>query len=37
MTSDNVQGAIDELYNTCFSKAGEQIIENAGLEKDPYE
>ena len=38
MTSDNVQGAIDELYNTCFPPtAGNQIIENAGLEKDPYE
>ena len=38
MTSDNVQTAIDELYNTCFPpKAGDQIIENAGLEKDPYE
>ena len=37
LSSTNVQGAIDELYNTCFPKAGEQIIENAGLEKDPYE
>ena len=37
LKSTNVQGAIDELYNTCFPKAGEQIIENAGLEKDPYE
>ena len=33
----NVQTAIDELYNTCFPKAGEQIIEDAGLEKNPYE
>ncbi len=37
LISNDVQGAIDELYNTCFPKAGEQIIENAGLEKDPYE
>ena len=37
MKATNVQTAIDELYNTCFPKAGEQIIENAGLEKDPYE
>ena len=39
MNSDNVQTAIDELYNTCFppKSAGETIIENAGLEKDPYE
>ena len=38
MSATNVQAAIDELYNTCFpSAAGEQIIENAGLEKDPYE
>ena len=37
LSSTNVQTAIDELYNTCFPKAGEQIIENAGLEKDEYE
>ena len=38
LSSSNVQGAIDELYNTCFPPtAGDQIIENAGLEKDPYE
>ena len=37
MSATNVQTAIDELYNTCFPKAGEQIIEDAGLEKDPYE
>ena len=38
MNSDNVQTAIDELYNTCFPpKAGDQIIEDNGLEKDPYE
>ena len=38
LTSTNVQGAIDELYGVCMAKpAGEQIIENAGLEKDPYE
>ena len=38
LKSENVQDAIDELYGVCFPKpAGEQIIENAGLEKDPYE
>ena len=38
LASTNVQGAIDELYGVCFPKpAGEQIIEDAGLEKDPYE
>ena len=38
LSSSNVQGAIDELYNTCFPPtAGDQIIENASLEKDPYE
>ena len=38
LNSNNVQGAIDELYETCTAlTAGEQIIENAGLEKDPYE
>ncbi len=37
LTSSNVQGAIDELYNICFPKAGDQIIENGNLEKDPYE
>ena len=39
LTSTNVQGAIDELYGVCTAEppAGEQIIENAGLEKDPYE
>ena len=39
LISTNVQGAIDELYGVCTVKppAGEQIIENAGLEKDPYE
>ena len=38
MTSTNVQDALDELYNVCVSpKAGDQIIEDAGLEKDPYE
>ena len=38
LTSTNVQGAIDELYGVCFPpKAGDQIIEDAGLEKDPYE
>ena len=39
LNSTNVQGAIDELYETCTKEptAGEQIIENAGLEKDQYE
>ena len=37
MNSDNVQTAIDELYNTCFPKAGDQILEDNELEKDPYE
>ena len=38
LSSTNVQGAIDELYGVCTVKpAGEQIIEDAGLEKDPYE
>ena len=38
LQSTNVQDAIDELYGVCFPpKAGDQILENAGLEKDPYE
>ena len=38
LNSNNVQGAIDELYETCTRvPAGEQIIEDAGLEKDQYE
>ena len=38
LSSSNVQGAIDELYNTCFpTKASDTIIENGNLEKDPYE
>ena len=37
LKSTDVQGAIDELYETCTQTAGSQIIENAGLEKDPYE
>ena len=38
LSSSDVQGAIDELYGVCFPpKAGEQIIEDAELEKDPYE
>ena len=37
LESTNVQGAIDELYGVCTSKPpGEQIIEDNGLEKDPY-
>ena len=38
LQSTNVQGAIDELYGVCTAKPpGEQIIEDNGLEKDPYE
>lgn len=38
LKSENVQDAIDELYGVCFPpKAGDQIIEDNGLEKDPYE
>ena len=38
LQSTNVQDAIDELYGVCFPpKAGDQIIEDNGLEKDPYE
>ena len=39
LKSKDVQGAIDELYTECTKEpsAGETIIENAGLEKDPYE
>ena len=38
LESTNVQGAIDELYGVCTAKPpGEQIIEDNGLEKDPYE
>ena len=38
LSSTDVQGAIDELYTECTTiPAGEQIIENARLEKDPYE
>ena len=39
LESTDVQGAIDELYGVCAAEpsAGEQIIEDAGLEKDPYE
>ena len=39
LESTNVQGAIDELYVECTKEptTGEQIIENAQLEKDPYE
>ena len=38
LKSKNVKGAIDELYTVCTSKTpAEEIIENAKLEKDPYE
>ena len=38
LVSTNVQGAIDELYTECTTiPAGDQIIEDAELEKDPYE
>ena len=36
LVSTNVQGAIDELYTECTTiPAGDQIIEDAGLEKRP--
>ena len=38
LSSTDVQGALDELYTECTTTpAGEQIIEEAGLEKDEYE
>ena len=39
LKSTSVKDAIDELYTECTKEptAGETIIENAGLEKDPYE
>ena len=38
LQSTDVQGAIDELYGVCTTKPpGEQIIEDAELEKDLYE
>ena len=38
LSSTNVKGAIDELYETCTAlPPGEQIIEDNNLEKDPYE
>ena len=38
LTSNDVKGAIDELYETCTAlPPGEQIIEDNNLEKDPYE
>ena len=38
LKSTNVKGAIDELYKKCTnSSAADQIIEDAGLEKDLYE
>ena len=39
LSSTNVQGAIDELYNTCFppKSVGDQILEQVEIEKDPYE
>ena len=38
LKSKDVQGAIDELYTECTTTpAGDQIIEDAGLEKDQYE
>ena len=38
LTSTNVKDAIDELYKKCTtSSAGDQIIEDNGLKKDPYE
>ena len=39
LQSTDVQGAIDELYGVCTAEppAGNQIIEDNGLEKDPHE
>lgn len=38
LSSTNVKGAIDELYEACTTKTpAEEIIENAGLKKDSYE
>ena len=39
LSSNNVQGAIDELYTKCTKKTttGEQILEKVDLEKDEYE
>ncbi len=37
LNSNNVQGAIDELYKICTQTLGSQILENNNLEKDPYE
>ena len=38
LKSTNVKDAIDELYKKCTNPAAaDQIIEDAGLEKDPYE
>ena len=37
LNSNNVQGAIDELYKTCTQTLGSQILENTDLQKDPYE
>ena len=39
LESTDVQGAIDELYNKCFppSISFNEIIKNAGLQKDPNE
>lgn len=39
LKSKDVQGAIDELYNTCFPplSSGEQIIKDANLTMDLYE
>ena len=38
LSSTNVKGAIDELYKQCTRiPASDQIIEDAGLTKDPYE
>ena len=38
LSSTNVKGAIDELYTECTTvPAGDQILEDQPLEKDPYE
>lgn len=37
LESTDVQGAIDEIYKTCTQTPADKIIEDNGLEKDPYE
>ena len=37
LKSNNVKGAIDELYKECTQTAADKVIEDGQLEKDPYE